>query len=105
VRGACLRGLAPKTSEAVKTAGNQPVRRKNWVRTRKVARPRKSAYSLTRGGNSGSNTAVGPLKGPFSVDVPVGVTWLSIDPDDYAPKMVGPYNLTAVYPWVARAGY
>jgi len=43
VRGACLWGLAPETAEARKTVENRPVHRKNWVRTRQVGPPRKSA--------------------------------------------------------------
>src|SRR5208282_919766 len=36
-------GLAPQTSEAVKTMENRPVCRKKWVRRREVTPPRLSA--------------------------------------------------------------
>ena len=39
-------GLAPQTSEAVKTMENRPVCRKKWVRRREVTPPRLSAISL-----------------------------------------------------------
>ena len=44
-----------------------------------------------RGGSMGAlNTIQG---GEFSVEVLAGTTWLSVDPDDYAPAIVGPFEV------------
>lgn len=50
-----------------------------------------SAQSIV--GNGSYGAGLGELKESFSVAVHPGLVWLSLQPDDYAPKLVGPFDV------------
>ena len=51
-----------------------------------------SSLSFSRSGGASSFGTAGPLKGAFSLDVPGDVIWIYLEPEDYAPRMVGPFE-------------
>ncbi len=51
-------------------------------------------YHGTKTHHGGLMGTLATLRGDtFSAEVPAGTTWLAVDPDDYAPVIVGPFEL------------
>ncbi len=50
------------------------------------------AWSFSRSANRSSGAALGRIKGEFAVKVYAGVVWLSLEPKEFAPVVVGPFE-------------
>ncbi|MEJ7640479.1 MAG: carboxypeptidase-like regulatory domain-containing protein, partial [Singulisphaera sp.] len=50
------------------------------------------ATAISRTGNGGGVQTLGPLKARFSTGVHAGRVWLSVGPEGFAPKVVGPFD-------------
>ncbi len=61
---------------------------------RPLARPTHGSVSVQSVGN-GYGGSAGPFTDIFNIEVPPGTTWLGIQPDDYAPAMLGPFQTRA----------
>jgi beta-lactamase regulating signal transducer with metallopeptidase domain len=66
----------------IRTAGGESYTKPVWL-----------YHKTDRPGRGGIMGTLEPFRSEFSVKVPAGTTWLSIAPDDYAPAVVGPFDV------------
>ena len=66
----------------IRTADGQPPARPIWL-----------YHRTDRPDRGGIMANLDQFRGEFSVEVPAGTTWLTATPDDYAPAVVGPFDV------------